>query len=481
MNAVGDLQNSPRLGTVGRREFLGVAGASALSLKLGILDFASSLFAGQAPAVRKPRVQVVFLRPEGDRFWMSWPGASFDVQARQAEYTKTLVEAAKKLGVDLEVRPLPLDDAEGIAAFIEQTSKSPPDGIFATVMHLKSWPKVEYLIKNRGSVPTVVFSPLGTSFAKQLQSVRGVPKTFVAATQDPQWPAVGLRMLKTVSALKQARICMVAGNATADRSIKSLGTQLRYIPLERWVQELTKVRSTPEMQEIAKYYAIEAKDIVEPKTEDLLAAAKNYVVARRIMAAEKCQGISVDCFPLLDKRRMVCGPCVAWSKLLDEGIVGGCEGDADAAVSLFLAGQLLGRPGFMQDPAPNTLRNTLVGSHCTCATRLDGFDKPHAPFVLRSQAESATGVALQVLWRPGQEVTIMKFQAPDKLVLGTGRVVQNITGAAATACRTSVEVKLDGLADARNVKDNHQLFLSGKWDEPLGAFAELAGLKTASI
>jgi len=481
MGTAGDLENSSRFGTMGRRELLVLAGASTLSLKLGTLDFASSLFAGQGPVVRKPRVQVVFLRPEGDRFWMSWPGASFNVQARQAEYTKTLVGAANKLGVDLEVRPLPLDDADAIATFLEQTSKSPPDGIFINVMHLKSWPKAEYLVKNRGSVPTVVFSPLGTSFAKQLQSVRGVPKTFVGATQDPQWPAFGLRLLKTVSALKQTRICMLSGNATEDRSIKSLGTLLRYLPLQRWVNEVAKVGSTPQMQEIAKYYAIEAKDIVEPKTQDLLAAAKNYVAARRLMAAEKCQGISVDCFPLLDNHRVACGPCLAWSKLLDEGIVGGCEGDADAAVSLFLAGQLLGRPGFIQDPAPNTLHNTLIGSHCTCATRLDGFDKPHAPFVLRSQAESATGVALQVLWRPGQEITVMKFQAPDKMALATGRVVENVQGAAATACRTAVEVKIDGLADARHVQGNHQLFLSGKWDEPLRAYAELAGLRLASI
>ena len=75
----------------------------------------------------------------------------------------------------------------------------------------------------------------------------------------------------------------------------------------------------------------------------------------------------------------------------------------------------------------------------------------------------------------------MKFQAPDTIALGTGRVVDNVAGAAATACRTSVEVKVDGLADARNVKDNHQLFLCGKWDEPLKAYAELAGLKVAPI
>jgi len=481
MNIVGSLRNSIAPAALSRREVLGVAGWSALTLKMGLLDFASSLFAGEASSGRKPRVQVIFVRPESDRYRMSWPGASFDAEARQAEYTKTLVAAAAKLGVDLEVRPLPLDDADSIAAFLEQTAKSPPDGLFASVLHLKSWPRVEYILKNRGSVPTVVFSPLGTSFAKQLQSVRGAPKAFVASTPDPQWPAFGLRMLRAVAAVKQSGICIVAGNAIEDRSVKALGLRLRYVPLKRWTDELKTAASTPQMQEIAKYYALEAKDIVEPKTEDLLAAAKNYIVARRIMAAEKCQGISVDCFPLLNERRVACGPCLAWSKLLDEGLVGGCEGDADAAISLLLSALLLGRPGFMHDPAPNTLRNTLIGSHCTCPTRLDGFDKPHAPFVLRSQAESASGVAMEVRWRPGQEITVVKFRSPDTLALGTGRVVADVSGPASTACRTAVEVKVNGLADARSIKDDHLLFLSGKSDEQWKAYAELAGLKVAPV
>ncbi len=480
MNAC-DLHISPRPQAVSRRALLGVAGASALSLKTGLLDFASSLFAGEGPGAARPRVQVVFVRPEGDRFWMSWPGASYDVEARQAEYTKTLVEAARKLGVDLEVRPLPLDDPDAVAAFTEQAAKSPPDGLFIAAMHLKSWPKVEHLIRHRGSAPAVVFSPLGTALAKQIRSVRGVPKTFVAATQDPQWPAFGLRMLKTAFDMKHARLCIVAGKATEERTVKTLGTTLRYVPLERWIEEVVKADTTEEMQAIAAYYAKEARKIVEPRREDVLSAAKNYVVARRIMAAERCQGISVDCFPLLNERRVACGMCLAWSRLADEGLVGACEGDSDAAISMLLSASLLGQPGFLQDPVPNTPRNTLIGSHCTCPTRLDGFDRPHAPFLLRSQAESASGVAIQVLWRPGQEITIMKFQAPESLVLGTGRVVENVEGGASTACRTAVEVKIDGLDDARNVKTDHQLFIAGKRDEPIRAYAELAGLKLAPV
>ena len=75
----------------------------------------------------------------------------------------------------------------------------------------------------------------------------------------------------------------------------------------------------------------------------------------------------------------------------------------------------------------------------------------------------------------------MKFRAPDTIALGTGRVVENVEGAAATACRTAVEVKVDGLADARNVKDSHLLLLSGKSDEQWKAYAELAGLKVAPV
>jgi hypothetical protein len=376
---------------------------------------------------------------------------------------------------------MPLDDAEAIVAFTEQTSKSPPDGLIVIVMHLKSWPKAEYIARNRGAAPTVVFSPLGTAFAEQVRTVRAVPRTFVAATPDAQWLAFGLQMLKTVFQLQRARLCIVSGTSTEERSVKSTGTTLCYVPLDRWIQELSRIDTTDEMQAIAAYYMREAQKIVEPRKEDILSAAKNYLIARRIMAAEKCQGISVDCFPLLNERRIACGMCLAWSRLLDEGLVGACEGDSDAAVSMLLTSSLLGQPGFMQDPAPNTVRNTLIGSHCTCPTCLDGFEKPHAPFILRSQAESASGVALQVLWRPGQEITIVKFSAPDTLVLGTGHVVDNVDGAGATACRTSVEIEVDGLADARDVKVGHPLLLSGKWDSQLKAYAELAGLRVVPV
>jgi len=476
-------QNSPGCHRrMGRRCFLTAAGASALAVKTASwLDYVSPLFADELGPADVPRVRVAFVRPDEDRFWMAWPGATYDVAARQAEYTKELTQAARQLGVELDVSPLPLHEPDSVSRFLGQLGKSPPDGLVLTVMHIKSWPQACYIAKNRGDIPTIVFSPLGTAITQQDDQIAQLPKTFVAATPESNWLSSGMRMLKTVWDLKHSRIGLVTDVATGDRRLEPIGTTLHYIPLQRWIEQLEKTEVNDEVREIAKHYAIESKAIAEPESADLFNAARNYLVARQIMAAENCQAISLDCAPLVSERRIPCGTCLAWSKLLDEGHVAACEADGDAAVTMLVISRLFDRPGFMQDPVANTVSNTLIGSHCTCATRLDGYDKPSAPFVLRSHAESGTGVALQVSWRPGQEVTIAKFQGPGRMLIGTGKVVRNLDSTRTGGCRTSVEFDLDDVANSRDVKGHHQVIVYGKLDRPLRAFCQLAGIKAEHI
>ncbi len=129
---------------------------------------------------------------------------------------------------------------------------------------------------------------------------------------------------------------------------------------------------------------------------------------------------------------------------MDSGLSGTCEADVNAVMSQELCLKLLDKPGFIQDPVPETERGTLIGVHCVCATKLNGWDKPAEPFLLRSHSESNIGVAVQVLWRPGQEVTIMQMAGPDKMLLGKGRVLRNHDTPPAGGCRTSVELEIDG-------------------------------------
>ena len=472
---------------VGRRDFLCSMGMSALAMKTGLLDFASELFgaepAAAAAAPGKPVVHAVFLHPKTDKYWMGWPGACYDLKGSRALYTKTLTEAAEKLGVDLKVHDEPLTNKSLVDTFLAQCKQTPPDGVILTCMSLNSaWGDINNFVASKGDIPTIVFSPMGTSFTGHLGATRNAARTFCGATQDVGWLATALRMLKTVWDMKNTRLCILTGNATVDRPLEPLGTTLHYIPRERFPEELKKVQESDEAKAIAEQLKKEAKSIVEPKAADILNAAENYVAARRIIEAEKCHGISMDCLGLVGSRIIPCPPCMAWLKLNDEASVGACEADWNAAISIRLISLLFGRPGFMQDPAPNSVNNTLMGAHCSCPTKLDGFDKPgHEPVILRSHSESDIGVSPQVLWRIGQKVTVMKFEGPGGMIVGTGKVVANIDTPPSGGCRTSVELAMDGMADARDSRGFHQLFIYGDLEWPLKAYGQLAGIKVSHI
>ncbi len=55
---------------------------------------------------------------------MSWPGGNCDVDAQQALFTKTLEEAAKQLGVRLDLRAKPISKQEEVGAYLNQIKKS---------------------------------------------------------------------------------------------------------------------------------------------------------------------------------------------------------------------------------------------------------------------------------------------------------------------------------------------------------------------
>jgi len=468
---------------VGRRDFLATLGASALAMKMGLFDFASELFAAEAKpsGAKKPIVHAAFLRPKTKKYWMGWPGAAYPIKASQARYTKTLTAAAKDLGVQLQVHQEPLVNTGAVNGFLDQMRKAQPDGVILTLMSMGSWGPANHFVANKGEIHTIVFSPMGTSFTGHLGRTRKAHKTFCGATQDVNWLAFAMRMLKTIWDMKNTRICVCTGGKAVDRKLDVIGTTLHYIPRRRFPEELKKAETTDEVKAIADYFTKEAKGIVEPNRQDVLNSAKNYVVTRRIMAAENCQGFSMDCLGLVGARLIPCPPCMAWLRLNDEGSVGACEADWGAAISLRLTALLFNRSGFMQDPAPNTVNNTLMGAHCSCPTKLDGFDKPHAPYIMRSHSESDIGVSPQVLWRLGQKVTIMKFQRSNSIVLGTGRVVRNIDTPPSGGCRTSLELELDNVADARDTRGFHQLFIYGNLDWQFRAYCQLAGINVAHI
>ncbi len=357
-----------------------------------------------------------------------------------------------------------------------------------------------------GGLPILVTTAEGDKVALELAAfaaqappmdcLRAVVRTKTAAPLSPVLrvtahgahglltpPRTGFQRDGLVLALCESRdICVCAGKESVERKLEPIGTTLAYIPNGRFAEELKRTEASDEVKALADFFTKEAKNIVEPKKEDILNAAKNYLVARKLMAEVKADGYSMDCLGPVGGRVIPCPPCMAFLRLNDEGSVGACEADWNAAISLRLTSLLFGRPGFMQDPVPNTVTNTFIGAHCSSPTKLEGFGRPgHAPVILRSHSESDIGVSPQVLWPIGQKATVMKFEGPGGIILGTGKVVSNVDTPPSGGCRTSVGLELDGVADSRDTRGFHQLFILGDLETPFKAYCPLAGVKVSHI
>lgn len=478
-----------------RRKFLTTAGAAATAAHLDLFEVASSMFAASPPG-GKPVVRAGFARPDQNRYFMGWPGADWDNAVHQEHYTRILRGAAKDLGVDLRLTQEPLKDENAVTAFLKTVQEENPDGLIVTAMSLnQAWPHLNRIAKERGNIPTILFSPVGTSFTGHLQATRGIAGVFVSAFQHENWLAHGLRMLNSVWRMKQTRLLIVKGNKKAEKTVEHLGTKLLDYPEQALCDMAHKSVVTEKVRAIADYYQKNAKAIIEPTGEDVLNAANIYVVLRALMEEEKCDGISINCLPLVSRpigsKGHLWEPCLAFSRLRDEGIVAACEADEHAALSSRLTHLLVQRPGFQQDPFPLTVNNTLGGAHCACATRLAGFDKPPMPFILRSHQEPDRGVATQVLWPVGERMTVMEIPSGhyDTIRVGAGKIVSNIEPdpqghdpyEEAGGCRTSVEVALDGVKDTRDVLGFHQLFILGDVEREFRNYAQLAGMKATDL
>lgn len=161
-----------------------------------------------------------------------------------------------------------------------------------------------------------------------------------------------------------------------------------------------------------------------------------------------------------------------------------CQGDRfRAAVTHAVVQYLFDRPGFQQDPVLETSKEAIVGAHCTCPTRLDGFTAPQATYYL-SRHHGMRDAVPRPEWRIGQRVTVAVIGGlndPNRLTphmyISSGSVPENVAVPPSGGCVVSVSVKLDGVTDVLDYPGYHQLFFYGDCKKQLRGFCQLYGIE----
>ena len=155
--------------------------------------------------------------------------------------------------------------------------------------------------------------------------------------------------------------------------------------------------------------------------------------------------------------------CFALSRLNDEGIIAGCEGDMVSTIGMLLVYKKTGRIPWMANPSRlNLENNSLLIAHCTVPISLVNN------YIIRSHFESGIGVGIQGTFQSGK-VTIFRIGGNnlDKIWVANGEIIQ--TSKEEDLCRTQIEVKLNS---DRNVADlltnplgNHLIIVPGLFEE----------------
>ncbi len=463
-------------GNTSRRGFLKAVSAATAGAALAGTGLDRLAWGQTAPGdADEPVVRACFLRPKG-KYWLGWPGTAYPVEARRQDFTRALVEAGQKTGVRVVPSLEPIYDDAALSTFIGRLQESKPDAVVATLLHMNQWGAAQKIADSAG-VPTVIFSPIGTSFTGHTLKISRQPGVHVVSSLEMDELRYALQMVRTASDLRRQRILRVTGDARSDSVLDTLGISVRHIPRRMFHELFDETPETDEVRALADEVASGAQKVVEPDHQDMLNAARTYFTIKELMARESATAVAIDCLGMVGGRLVPTPPCMAFSRLNDEGTTAACEADLMAAVGLMYVSHLFDRPGFMQDPVWDSAGNRWIGAHCTCATRLDGFDKPPMPYVLRSHAESDVGVAVQTLWRPGQRFTMVDFQSPNSLIVDRGTVVGNVQTPPAGGCRTSVRCEIDTVEDTRDVKGFHQVMFYDDHLQDVFDYCQLYGIE----
>ena len=408
-------------------------------------------------------------------YWLGWPGTSYDVEGERARYTRAIADAGARIGVKIAQEGKPLEDNAAVAAFVQKLQDEKPDAVLVTLQHMQSWGMAREIAK--AGVPTIVFSPVGTAFTGHINSLASQSGVHVISSLETPAIEQALRMVRAKRQLEATKMLVVHGN---ERKEDKFGlVSLQHVPRASFEEMFSQTPVTEEAKWVAHQRFGEARKVVEPTKQDGLNAARSYIAAKQLLKNEGCNALTTDCLGMVTQKKVPTPPCMGASIFQDQGVTYGCEAAVGPAVSLMLSSYLFDKPGFMNDPVPETVKNVLIAAHCVSGTRIYGLDrqKEHAPYILRSHSESSLGVSTQVLWPVGQPVTLVQFFKPDAIYLDTGTVVGNVNTPPAGGCRTSVEICMDDVENCRDVLGFHQVVFYGNHRRDVEAFCQLYGIK----
>jgi hypothetical protein len=434
-----------------RREFLGAGMASGLMLA-GASE--AYTWAAQSPPGQrreKSRICVVFSGTPvpTDRNW----GADI----KQIDAIKThLTQAEKTLG-NVELIVGQSSSAQQTAALLDKAGPGAP--VLAINVQNFALTRVVQPILDRAH-PMIVFSlpASGHDWMYAPRWQRQGHRVSLLPSSDYHELERALRLLRVVPMMKQTRILLFppARGTTLAQSPqeikKRLGADVVAIE-EKAFNDMISAAPDDAVRAEIKAWTGNAKEIIEPNSEDITKAARISMALQNLMEQEQAQGLAVGtCMGWLSKGF----PCLGFTRLRDRGVPAACEGDMDSLLTMLLFQYAMDRPGFQGNATFDTARNALWTAHCTAPLKMDGPQGKEAPYLLRGHSEvGGSGCVPEIQYRLGETITRAKLVNLDTILASTGKIIE-VPEKSVHGCRTQIVTEV---RDAAKMAANWSSYL----------------------
>ena len=280
-----------------------------------------------------------------------------------------------------------------------------------------------------------------------------------------------LRIISTWESLRFSRIgvigepseWLIASDVERAFLKGRLGIQLVEIDMDTFLQRIEST-SSPKREVTRLTKQATSLNEGEVSVEELEEAVSIYAALRSFVEEYRLAACTVRCFDLIT--RLQATGCYALSRLNDEEIPTGCEGDLQALFSLYIGFLLSGQAGFMGNVTwVASAEGKMLVAHCTCPLSLA------AGYVIRSHFESRCGVGLAATIPEGP-CTIFRLGGKrlDRLFIREGRI--ETSSPREDLCRTQVMIAINEPIDRLLTAPlgNHHIVLPGHHRESIERF-----------
>ena len=414
-----------------------------------------------------------------EEYGMWWPGQIYDGDAALIKYKQGILETKNRLDMEIDIKPTPIYSLEEADTWIAEAKNKAPDGLMIITLDRQqhTWPTVDKAMNS--GIPTLVFSPLGTSFTTNTTKPSQQEGVYICSTDDFSQAAFGLKMIKAGAKLRETTYLVIKGEERKESRVNGIGTRLQYIPAQDFIDEYHRTEKSALVESLANDLIHHAVHLHGSSRHDVMNGIKSYLVARHLLEKEQCDAITMDCLGALADQSISL-PCISWSRMNDHGVPAACEADIGACVTHALVQYLFDRPGFQVDPVAETAKDCIIGSHCTCATKLNGFDEASEPYEIVPHHGKRDATA-KPRWKRGQRITSADVLLPEQdkpeMLISTGTVIENKSVPPSGGCVVAPMVKFDGVTDTLAYPGFHQIFFYGEYRKELLAYCKLFGIE----